>query len=209
MSKIKPVRRLLHQFGSFLLSPRMSQDEIALALTKAGLITPVGFTGEERLTHYAETDALRSLPADLFRSTIQTALSRYIRVFAELPVRRAYVQLTEVTLLRGNEWQDKVRAGDLETSERKALGLRGHEADHLLEVLGEAQGRGIRDEFEFEVFPNVSIFHGKLWIDATTARFDEVALGRTLEGQFDHLNHEADYWSSQIDEAHDRLSDGD
>ncbi len=81
MGRIKPIRRLGHQFGTLLEDPRLDSYEIGEALFRAELIEYV-IHGDSGIalspTHYRETLSERLSPA-AYLERITEALIRYCK----------------------------------------------------------------------------------------------------------------------------------
>jgi hypothetical protein len=82
MSKIKPIKRLWHQFGDLLEYPRLDAYEIYEVLEQARLIEGVAFSaphGADLPTHYRETFGKPKLPYGELRALVRETLQEYCR----------------------------------------------------------------------------------------------------------------------------------
>lgn len=186
LSKVKPIRRLYHQFGTFLKSPRLDAYQICEALERARLIEVVAHVapaGDPLPTHYRETARMREIAPDAFRVTVQTALRRGHR-----DAQPAFLQLNDIRCISDTEYSATLRAGDLELKERRALGLRGCHSEEELAVVGDVCADGRMPDLT--AGQNLTVFFRKENISITAARFDKNALNSALKETFDYVNYE-------------------
>lgn len=207
MSKVKSILNLRHQFRTYLREPQLTADEIGLALARSGLIELCAYE-DKTPTHYRETSALTDLPADEFRYRVQASLIEWCSIQGHKS-RPAYLQLEEVRCAPRNtyEWTAMIYSGELEPSERKALGLPKGATDVQLQVFGELEASGRLKEIELSVSQDLTICHGEKCISATLLRFDEDAIWQALYESFDYGNYEADREGAAIDRAYDDYCD--
>lgn len=75
--KNKKVSRLYHQFAHLLNYPKLSGEQISVALAVCGLVAITAYDKEGQPTHYRETELLKRLPEDKFILTVSEALVLY------------------------------------------------------------------------------------------------------------------------------------
>lgn len=78
--KTRRVSNLYFQFGSLLQKPKLSADQIADALARAGLIEVTEYDQYRKPVRYRETPAMHALPREAFRECIGAALKQWCAV---------------------------------------------------------------------------------------------------------------------------------
>lgn len=204
MTRIKPIRRLYHQFGGYMIEPRLDAHQIFEALKSAGLVESV----EDGIS-YRETKAMKEILDYRFKTVIQDALVQYCKVSLGLEfsqMRLSSTLIDTVVIVGFDEWRGEIKGRDIAPSEKALLGLTRHNTNRILEVTGSFW---IDERFkEIKAKPIIWVWHKGLHIETDLVRFDEYRLNDVLNERFSWLGYYKRLKSSRDERLYDESRDG-